>query len=199
MIDLRTTGIRDNRQIRLISSTHLLREHDRTAYMRLPTGPAGADPLAGMREIALRIVADIDENDPIGRARALEAYLRDSTEFQYELQPVERDPGVDPVEDFVTRHRIGHCEFFASALALMLRQVGIPSRLVVGYKGGEWTDQSYYLVRNLHAHAWVEAYIEPSDDVARDRRTTPPRARTARGCVSIRRRPATTRCPSWPA
>ena len=163
VINVRTTGIRANRQIRLISSTHRLQERERTAYMSLPTRPDGGDPLAGMRAIAQRIVADIDESDPMGRARALEAFLRDSTEFQYELQPVERDPGVDPVEDFVTRHRIGHCEFFASALALMLRQVGIPSRLVVGYKGGEWTDKSYYLVRNLHAHAWVEAYIEPSD------------------------------------
>jgi len=165
VIYLPTTGIRDSRQIQLISSTHEMRDRDRETYMTLPRTSAGADPLAGTREIALGIVANIDQSDSIGRAQALEAFLRDSTEFSYELQPIPRDAGVDPVEDFVTRHRIGHCEFFASALALMLRQVGIPSRLVVGYKGGEWTDQSYYLVRNLHAHAWVEAYIEPRDDL----------------------------------
>ncbi len=162
-IHVRTPGIRDGRQIKLISSTHPLRQHEKDAYTRLPSGADGGDPLAGAKEVAQRLVANIDPSDAIGRARALEAYFRDSNLFEYDLQPVERDPGVDPVEDFVTRHRIGHCEFFASALALMLRQVGIPSRLVVGYKGGEWTDQSYYLVRNLHAHAWVEAYIEPSD------------------------------------
>ena len=170
VISLRTTGIRASRQIRLISNTHLLRQHDRAAYMHLPRRTAGGDPLAGMREIALRVVADIDENDPIGRAQALEAYFRDSTEFAYELQPVVRDQGVDPVEDFVTRHRIGHCEFFASALALMLRQVGIPSRLVVGYKGGEWTDQSYYLVRNLHLQRLGRGVCRAQRRPARDRK-----------------------------
>ncbi|MCU0871021.1 MAG: transglutaminase domain-containing protein, partial [Pirellulaceae bacterium] len=69
----------------------------------------------------------------------------------------------DPMEDFVTLHPEGNCEYFASALALMLRSQGIPSRLVVGFKADAFSESSgTYRVRQTHAHAWVEAYI-PAD------------------------------------
>src|SRR5262249_20229839 len=57
--------------------------------------------------------------------------------------------------------RRGHCEYFASALALMLRAVEIPSRLVTGYKGAEpLASSGYYEVQQRHAHAWVEALVD---------------------------------------
>ena len=96
-------------------------------------------------------------------ARTLELYLR-SERFRYSLLPQPRDPDIDPVEDFIKNNPQGHCEYFASALALMLRSVGIPSRVVVGFKGGDFNQVgSFYQVRQLHAHAWVEAYLEPND------------------------------------
>ena len=71
---------------------------------------------------------------------------------------------VDPVEDFVSNHHMGHCEYFASALTLMLRSQGIPARMVVGYKGGEFNYVgNYFVVRQQDAHAWVEAYLKPEE------------------------------------
>ncbi len=74
------------------------------------------------------------------RARALEAYLRESGKFTYTLQMEVFDRTLDPVEDFLVNRKSGHCEYFASALALLLRSVGIRSRVVNGFKGGDWND-----------------------------------------------------------
>jgi protein-glutamine gamma-glutamyltransferase len=68
---------------------------------------------------------------------------------------------LDPIEDFLFHTRAGHCERFASALALMLRSQGIPAVLVLGFKGCEQTDEpGKYVVREAHAHAWVAALIQ---------------------------------------
>ena len=76
-----------------------------------------------------------------------------------------RTGSVDPVEDFLVNRKEGHCEYFASALALLLRSVAIPSRVVNGFKGGDWNDLTQTLnVRQKHAHSWVEAYAGIGDD-----------------------------------
>jgi hypothetical protein len=96
-------------------------------------------------------------------ARYFEQQLSSSGQFHYSLQPVERDDSIDPVEDFVSNNRSGHCEYFATALALMLRSRGIPSRVILGYRCDEWDPKAQcFQVRQLHAHAWVEAFLEPS-------------------------------------
>ena len=74
------------------------------------------------------------------RARALEGFLRDSREFSYTLQMDVIDRRLDPVEDFLVNRKKGHCEYFASALALLLRSIDIPARLVNGFKGGDWNE-----------------------------------------------------------
>ena len=67
---------------------------------------------------------------------------------------------LDPVEDFLVNRKKGHCEYFASALALLLRSVNIPSRIVNGFKGGDWNELTETMnVRQKHAHSWVEAFI----------------------------------------
>ena len=69
------------------------------------------------------------------------------------------DHKLDPVEDFLINRKRGHCEYFASALALLLRSVGVRSRMVNGFKGGDWNQLTGTLnVRQKHAHSWVEAY-----------------------------------------
>jgi hypothetical protein len=70
---------------------------------------------------------------------------------------------VVPVEDFLFNRRRGHCEYFASSMAVMLRSVGIPARLVNGFRTGEFNDvTSQYVVRASNAHSWVEAWITGS-------------------------------------
>lgn len=92
---------------------------------------------------------------------AIESHLRDQGIFTYSLKAEVVDPRIDPVEDFLFNRKEGHCEYYASALALMLRAVGIPSRLVSGFKGGEQSALSgAFVVQERHAHAWVEAYVE---------------------------------------
>ena len=113
-----------------------------------------------LREISDRVVAGIPIDDVIGRAHALESYLRDSGDFHYSLQMTRNDSSIDPNLDFLLNTRRGHCEYFASSLALLLRSQGIPSRVVNGFKGGDWNDLAQMItVRQRHAHSWVEAYV----------------------------------------
>lgn len=125
-----------------------------------------------LAELADRIVADAEATTPLEKAQALEGYLRMPNNFEYSLSPPPTPRGMDPIEDFVLNHRTGHCEYFASALVLMLRSQEIPARMVVGYKGGAFNSLgNYYLVRQKDAHAWVEAYLGPSEypsDVRRE-------------------------------
>ncbi|WP_250846917.1 DUF3488 and transglutaminase-like domain-containing protein [Aquisphaera insulae] len=120
--------------------------------------------LERLREIAGPIVEGLPAEGREGvtaRARALEAYLRDSGAFGYTLEMSVADPKVDPVLDFLTNRHEGHCEYFASALTLLLRSVGIPARVVNGFKGGDWNEITKMMsVRQKHAHSWVEALIE---------------------------------------
>ncbi|QDV33831.1 transglutaminase TgpA family protein [Tautonia plasticadhaerens] len=127
------------------------------------------DLVAPLGEISDRVVAGIPSDDLVAKARALEAYLGDSGEFHYSLRMTREDTTLDPNLDFLLNTRTGHCEYFASALALMLRCQGIPSRVVNGFKGGDWNDLAQMIiVRQRHAHSWVEAYVGFTPD--RDRR-----------------------------
>ncbi len=79
--------------------------------------------------------------------------------YKYSLQnlPVSKTP----LEDFLFKYKYGNCEYFASAMAVMLRAAGIPARLVGGYRGGYYNDMGkYYLVPQKNAHVWVEAYTD---------------------------------------
>jgi hypothetical protein len=95
---------------------------------------------------------------PDAKAHAIEEHLRH--EYGYDLKsPSQGQP--QPVDHFLFESRRGHCEFFSTAMALMLRTVGIPSRNVTGFVGGTWNRfGSYYAVREGDAHSWVEAYVD---------------------------------------
>ncbi len=102
----------------------------------------------------------LSPEDFIGRAKFLEKKLRDSGQFTYTLEGVLRQRDIDPLEDFVSLHPSGHCEYFAGALTLMLRAIGIPSRVILGFAYDPDLDvNSRTTVRQSDAHAWVEAYI----------------------------------------
>jgi len=165
-----TTGIVNGQQAPIVPATPEVDEAQQTAMLQMPPDTS-IDPLADLRAEAKLVIAEanIGENDPVGKAKALERYLRDSGKFGYSLEGQARDPSLDPLEDFVTFHRVGHCEYFAGALTMMLRSQGIPARMVIGFKGGEFnTAGGYYQIRQLHAHTWVEAYLEPQHHQERE-------------------------------
>ncbi len=97
----------------------------------------------------------------VDKALLLRDDLANSPEFSYTLDlTLKRDRLLDPIEDFVTNQKKGHCQFFASALVIMLRSMNVPARLVVGYRPADYNEVGkYFLVRQSHAHAWVEAYF----------------------------------------
>jgi hypothetical protein len=64
------------------------------------------------------------------------------------------------VLDFLLSRHAGHCEYFASALALLGRASGVATRVVAGYRVAEHSSFGYYIVRKRHAHSWVEAYVD---------------------------------------
>jgi hypothetical protein len=100
----------------------------------------------------------------VNAARAISNYLSFSGRYLYSLEPQPRDRTLDPLEDFVMKNPRGHCEYFAGALVMMLRSQGIPARMAIGFKGGEWNSLgTYYQVQQLHAHAWVEVYLSKED------------------------------------
>lgn len=92
------------------------------------------------------------------RAKELERRLRNS--YRYSIDLLEREVP-DPLAYFLFDRGKGHCEYFASALAVMLRYEKIPSRVITGFQTGEMNPISgLYVVRASDAHSWVEAYIE---------------------------------------
>ncbi|HKY03504.1 MAG TPA: DUF3488 and transglutaminase-like domain-containing protein, partial [Blastocatellia bacterium] len=101
------------------------------------------------REITRNAVTDYD------RARAIESYLK---KFKYtlDLKPTEGDP----LAEFLFETREGHCEYFATAMTVLLRTLDIPARIVNGFQMGEYNDlNNLYTVRASDAHSWVEVYF----------------------------------------
>ena len=118
-------------------------------YLRLPA----VDPR--VPRLAAQITATAHNN--YDKAAALENYLRTRFGYTLDLPPT---PPKDPIANFLFERKQGHCEYFASSMAVMLRTLGIPSRVVNGFRSDEFNDLTgNYVVRAKDAHAWVEAYF----------------------------------------
>jgi len=80
--------------------------------------------------------------------------------FAYSLTQRELNPGTSPMQNFLLGTKAGHCEFYATATVLLLRQAGIPARYATGYSAQEysWLEEAY-LVRKRHGHAWALANV----------------------------------------
>jgi transglutaminase-like putative cysteine protease len=138
-----------------------LSERQQRLYTRLP-------PLSDR----FRALADevIGVRSGLAAARAVETHLK--TKYGYSLREPRSGEG-DPVEDFLFDARAGHCEYFATAMVLMLRARAIPSRFVTGFSRGRKNALSEFeIVRRTNAHAWVEVFDESRGWVAFD--PTPP-------------------------
>jgi transglutaminase-like putative cysteine protease len=106
--------------------------------------------------LAREITKDATTN--YDKAAAIEAWLESNLTYTLEM----RSPGdEEPIAFFLFDRKQGHCEYFASAMTIMLRTVGVPARNVNGFLGGEWNEYDEYLaVRARDAHSWVEVYFE---------------------------------------
>ena len=109
-----------------------------------------------VRDLARKVVEGKDNE--YDRAEAVESFLRTS----YRYAPVVRPPppGRDPVDYFLFDLKEDFCEYFASSMTMMLREVGIPARLVEGFTSGTFDPTiGKYVVKQVNAHAWVEVYF----------------------------------------
>ena len=87
----------------------------------------------------------------------LERWFRSGGNFTYDEQPP-RSAGLPPLVDFVERTRAGYCQHFAGAMTVMLRMLGVPARVAVGFTAGTWRG-GVWTVTDYQAHAWVEAWF----------------------------------------
>ena len=121
----------------------------RNQYIQLPQMDRRIAELA--RTVTAGAANDLE------RARAIERHLR--TAYGYTLQLPDHEVA-NPLAYFLFTRKKGHCEYFASAMAVMLRSLGIPARLATGFQSGVYNQVSdLWLVRASDAHSWVEAWM----------------------------------------
>ncbi len=83
------------------------------------------------------------------------------TDFSYSLRQEPVPSGITPMENFLTRTKKGHCEYFATATVLLLRTAGVPARYITGYYVYEYSKvEKKYIARVRHGHAWVSAFVD---------------------------------------
>lgn len=119
-------------------------------YLQLPRR---LDPR--VRSLAERVTAGLPA--AYDKAVAIEAYLKNNYGYTLQLPAAVPD---DPIASFLFQRKQGHCEYFASSMAVMLRTLGLPARVVNGFRGGEFNDLTgSYIVRARDAHSWVEVWF----------------------------------------
>lgn len=115
--------------------------------------PANLSPK--IRELAKQITAKASSAG--AKAVAVERYLRQN--YKYSL--VRKPFSGPPLDDFLFNQKLGHCEFFSTAMTILLRAAGVPARQVTGFLGASWNSYGgYYAVRQSDAHSWVEVWIQ---------------------------------------
>ena len=123
-------------------------------------GEEGFHPYLQLPELGprmIRLAEDLSGRNAWEKADKVLDYLRDG--FEYSLEMVGESHG-DSLDEFLFHRKKGHCEYFASSMVILLRLNGIPSRMVNGFVGTEWNEWGgYMVVRQRHAHSWVEAFI----------------------------------------
>ena len=120
-------------------------------YLQLPEN---LDPR--IDRLATQIILEANAGNRYDAAKAIEAYLQRQYGYSLEMKA----SGPDPVADFLFNVRTGHCEYFATAMAVLLRTHGIAARVVNGFLPGEYNETAgAYTVRQSDAHSWVEVYF----------------------------------------
>ena len=119
-----------------------------------------------VRAEAVRVIEAAGATNPYDQAKAIAAYLKTDPSFTYQTVAAVPEPGVDLVDFFLfdpESDRRGFCQYYASAMVMMARSLGLPARVAVGFAPGERTDTEgdtdTFLVREANAHAWAEIYF----------------------------------------
>ena len=142
-------AVTDKAQLRRAATVYP--EYIRKLYLQLPSTLPQR-----VRDLARKVAGS--ELDPYDMAETIESYLR--TTYHYAPQVRAPPAGRDPVDFFLFDLKEDFCEYFASAMAVMLRELGVPARVVEGYTTGTLDPNTgKYVVKELDAHAWVEAYF----------------------------------------
>ena len=124
---------------------------DSVRYLELPEN---LNPQIGT--LARSVIVKSGARTWYDASRALESYLRDNYGYSLEM----RASGPDPLSDFLFNVQQGHCEYFATAMAVMLRTQGVATRVVNGFLPGEYNEAAgAFTVRQSDAHSWVEVYF----------------------------------------
>ncbi|ASP38192.1 hypothetical protein CHH28_05605 [Bacterioplanes sanyensis] len=108
-----------------------------------------------------RLARDVTQgaDDAMAKAVALEQHLR--TQYDYSFESILQSQGETPLDRFLFEDKRGHCEYFASAMAVMLRSIGIPARLITGFSATSQNPLTgYFEIRAIDGHAWTEAWID---------------------------------------
>ncbi len=125
-------------------------EDIRNRYLQVPVS---VDPAVGQLAATLTAGAEMR----YAKVKALETALR---RIPYDEDIQGAPPGVDPVSHFLFDLQRGYCDYYATAMVMMLRMLGIPARLATGYAEGEFQSETQdFLVRQEDAHTWVEVYF----------------------------------------
>jgi transglutaminase-like putative cysteine protease len=149
---------------------------DFTRYLQLPDT---LDERIGL--LTRQVIEKSGARNRYDAARAIEAYLQQN--YGYTL--VMKAGGTDPLANFLFRVREGHCEYFSTAMAVMLRTQRIPTRVVNGFQMGEYNDAAdVYTVSQRDAHSWVEVYF-PETDAWVTFDPTPPAGRPVRESTGV--------------
>lgn len=134
---------------------------------------AHSAPLAPIPEASLQRYLQLPELNPeihrvakemtekqasdIDKALAIEYFLKGNYGYSLDNESARAE---DPLYDFLVETKAGHCEYFATAQAVLMRSIGIPTRVINGFQLGEFNDFSdYFIVRQSDAHSWVEGYF----------------------------------------
>ena len=122
----------------------------RDHYLQLP-----ADLSPRTLELARHITTDA--NTPYEKADSITNYLRTAITYQERIEPP--PAGTDRLDWFLFDYQAGFCNYYASAEVILLRSVGVPARMVVGFAQGEYEPPNKYTILEKDAHAWPEVYF----------------------------------------
>lgn len=110
--------------------------------------------------LAEQIVGSAGATTPYDKAKAIEAWFIEKGRFTYTLKPPTAPPGVRPLDNFLFNTQKGFCQDFSTAMNVMLRMLGIPSRQVAGFSAGVLDDKTRQrFVNAIDAHSWVEVFF----------------------------------------
>ena len=143
-------SVADKQTLRKVAMTYP--DYIKSKYLQLPSTVPQR-----VKNLAHQLLDNIP--NAYDRAEALESFLR-SPPYSYSPQVKATPPGRDPVDYFLFDLKQDFCEYFASAMVVMLREAGVPARLVEGFTTGQFDQPSNsFVVKEQDAHAWVEVYF----------------------------------------